>query len=334
MKKIGGFFELETGSRSSFMHQNALGFNLARNALAFYLKEMSCTKVYLPYFCCSSLSDALSQHSINYEFYHINEEMEPTAEFKLSSNEFFVYVNYFGLKGEAVKTLSDLYRTQFITDNSQAFFAKPSSLGASIYSARKFFGVPDGAFLYCPRDLQNHFLLPDSKYRIEHLTGRIEQGPSHSYVLYKNSEAFLKKSPISKISNLSMKLLNSVDYEEVSRIRVSNFNRLAYHLNQLNSIFKLSDISMLSDKSELVPMIYPLYITDGGALRARLIDNGIFVAKYWQDVADCDVSSELEKDLAENIVCLPVDHRYSGLDMDYIAKLVYQCLAEIKQEEL
>ena len=83
-----------------------------------------------------------------------------------------LYVNYFGLCDENVeRLLQEVPKEKLIIDNSQALFALPSNAMATIYSIRKFIGVPDyiistyRKFPYTcfhPIILQKPTLLPNS----------------------------------------------------------------------------------------------------------------------------------------------------------------------------
>jgi hypothetical protein len=48
----------------------------------------------------------------------------------------------------------------------------------------------------------------------------------------------------------------------------------------------------------------------------------VFVAKYWPGVADIPHCPEMEKDLVENLIPLPIDQRYSQADMERIVDLI------------
>ncbi|WP_201542672.1 hypothetical protein [Psychrobacter faecalis] len=102
---IGGFFELELPATVKEYHYDAYRFNLARNALLVFLKAIKCKKVYLPVYCCASLSNSLKMHNIQYIFYNINEYFEPTDLPSLRDCEYFLYVDYFGVKSNAIPEL-------------------------------------------------------------------------------------------------------------------------------------------------------------------------------------------------------------------------------------
>ena len=70
-------------------------------------------------------------------------------------------------------------------------------------------------------------------------------------------------------------------------------------------------------------MIFP-YITEagGGIFRERLIQNKVFVAKYWPNVDLWAGENTTETRMANNILPLPVDQRYGLDDMAKINELI------------
>ena len=312
---IGGFFELELPPVTQEYHSKAYRFNLARNALLIFLKAVDCKKVYLPAYCCASLANTLRNSSIKYLFYNIDEAFEPKELPILSDDEYFLYVNYFGIKSKVLPTLLDRYGNQLIVDNSQSFFSEPIIQACNIYSARKFFGVPDGAYLYTPEQLSIKFELQPSQYSTQHLIQRIEQGPEDSYLLYKQSESILKSTGPAKMSTLSRRILSTIDYDRTSEQRRSNFRLLHESLYKINLLTNVLSDELSNTPQLSVPMIYPLVVENGNLLRQYLINHKIFVAKYWQDVLENESSSELETFYVENLIPLPIDQRYSRRDI-------------------
>ena len=64
---------------------------------------------------------------------------------------------------------------QLIVDNTQAFCFSDRGVD-TFYSARKFFGVPDGAYLYTDKFLNVELEQDVSCQRCEHLLRRIDEG--------------------------------------------------------------------------------------------------------------------------------------------------------------
>ena len=50
----------------------------------------------------------------------------------------------------------------------------------------------------------------------------------------------------------------------------------------------------------------------------KLIDKKIFVARYWPNVLNWCKKDDIEYQLTENMVCLPIDQRYGENEMNHI----------------
>ena len=152
MTSIGGYFELELPQKAEY-HKSALALNTGRNCLEYILRARGYKKVYLPYYSCEVLLEPFNKLDVEYCFYHINGSLELEQLVTLQDGEALLYINYFGLKQDYVASLSATYGKQLIVDNTQAFYAKPIKGIDTFYSCRKFFGVADGAYLYCSQSL-------------------------------------------------------------------------------------------------------------------------------------------------------------------------------------
>jgi hypothetical protein len=310
MNPIGGYFELELRKGEEY-HKNAIRLNSGRNAFEYILYAKGYKKVYIPYFTCDVMLDPINKLKLNYEFYHINPQFEPIFDFnKINKNDVFVYTNYFGIKRKAVEKLSKMC-SNLIIDNTQAFFEKPLPGIDTFYSARKFFGVPDGAYLYTDKLLQIKLSYDKSSVRFSHLIKRIEDGAEAGYQDFKTNDNSLEGQSIKLMSALTQALLCNVDYNEVIKVRKNNFLSLFEHLNNSN------ELKIPKDKS-FAPMVYPYLAANGKNLKQNLIQKGIFVATYWPNVLDWCDSSQIEYKMAAEIIYLPIDQRYCKTEMDFI----------------
>ena len=68
-------------------------------------------------------------------------------------------------------------------------------------------------------------------------------------------------------------------------------------------------------------MVYPFVARIGRDLRNELVDNKVFVAKYWPNVIQSGQYA-FECEMAERIVPLPIDQRYGEEEMDRIIEIV------------
>jgi hypothetical protein len=313
-KSIGGYFELELNNLNSVFHEKAIGLNTGRNAMEYILKVKAIQKIYIPYFTCDVLLEPLRKLKIPYEFYFINEQLEPIFDFSvLEDKDGFLYTNYFGLKNFYISQLSQVCE-QLIVDNAQAFYSKPLNNKPTFYSPRKFFGVADGAYLYCEEILNQVFEKDKSSDRMSHLLIRKDVSAEAGYVDFVINDKKLINKPIQKMSKLTESILSMINYETAAKKRIENYRNLDVTLKSRNKL-----TLQLDDES--VPMVYP-YWTKDITLRKRLLKNKIYTATYWPNVKEWCKENSLELQLVNEVVYLPIDQRYGYEEMEIIKKLV------------
>lgn len=313
MKSRGGYFELELQTKDSF-HKGAIALNTGRNALEYILTANTYTKIYLPYYACEAILEPIVKLNIAYQFYYINHALEPEFNYEdLEDYEAFLYINYFGVKDPFIHTLTALV-PNLIIDNVQSFYSTPLPHTHTFYSARKFFGVPDGAYLYTNTRTEISLQKALSTERMGHLLTRIDESAEEGYPMYQQNENLLQHAPIQLMSNLTTKLLASIDYKKIASIRKHNFSYLHSHLSVLNKLPFHWD-------GNQVPMNYPL-LSDNHQLRNLLLSHKIYCPIYWPNISLPNEANGIEQQLVDKLVCLPIDQRYSIDDMDYIINLI------------
>ena len=311
-KAIGGYIGLELRQGTHY-HANALPLNTGRNCFEYILKLRGYKHVLLPYYTCEVMLEPLRKLGISYSFYAIDPGLEPATLPVLHDKEAFVYTNYYGLKQHAVEQLAKHYGPRLIVDNSQAFFAPRINGIDTFYSARKFFGVADGAYVYADTPLDIELPRDESCSRMSHLLTRIDTCAESGYGDYLLHEEQLCNQPIKSMSRLTEHILCSIDYEQVRQRRITNYmvlERALYGSNKLSL-----------DASESVPMVYPYWTENGDTLRDELRQQRIYIAKYWKNVLDWN-SPALKQSLANDLLALPVDQRYTPADIETIIPLI------------
>lgn len=310
---IGGYFEMELRGGEHY-HRGAIRLNSGRNCFEYILRANGYKKVYIPYYTCEVMLPPLENNQIEFAHYHIDGNLEPIEKIELKRGEAFLYTNYFGLKQRCVERLAGIYGERLIVDDSQAFYAPRLPGVDSFYSARKFFGVPDGAYLYSNKVLDEDLQRAVSYSRITSLVKRIDVSAEAGYGDFQTASEELCNRPIERMSAFTERLLCSLDYAAAADKRRQNFKYLQTRLQSRNQLeLELDDAG--------VPMIYPFWQKDPG-LRKKLISNRIFVATYWPNVFDwCQVDS-LEYAFARDMISLPVDQRYGTPEMDCICGVI------------
>lgn len=313
MEAIGGYFSLELLQREEY-HKYAIRLNTGRNCLEYILRVRGYKKVFVPYYTCEAVMEPINKLGIPYEFYHIDVHFEIRDRFSLKEGEALLYTNYFGLKQRYVEQLAERIGSRLIVDNTQAFYAKLIPGIDTFYTCRKFFGVPDGAYLYCDKELDEEIEQDYSYDRVAHLVKRIDISAEEGFKDFRRVDDGLDNQPIRKMSKLTQRMMQGVDYKSAAQRRRANFQMLHEALGKENNLeLHLDD--------DAVPMVYP-YLVSLEGLREKLIENKIFVARYWPNVLDWTTKDDIEYLLAYQMQPLPIDQRYGEEEMKSIIEIV------------
>lgn len=313
MNPIGGYFPLELPNYGEY--RRAIRLNTGRNALEYILKAKDHQKIYLPYYTCDVLLEPVEKLNIQHEFYPIDKAFYPVFDFKqIQENEVFLYTNYFGICHKQIKKIAQECN-QLIIDNAQAFYARPLHGIDTFYSPRKFFGLPDGAYLYTNKILAENFPQDESISRMSHLLGRIDKSAEEFYNEFQKNDQALENQEIQSMSQLTQRLLSAIDYQKIKEKRLNNFQFLHEQLAKSNQLsFQLDN--------ESVPMVYPYLVENGKEIKQKLIKNKVFVATYWPNVLNWTKIGSWEYYLTENLILLPIDQRYNETDLRTILPLL------------
>jgi hypothetical protein len=320
MREIGGYFELEL-NKGEHYHQDCLKLNSGRSCLNYLLCSKNIKKIYLPYYICESVVRTIVKHDIKIEYYHINESFEPIFNKSLDECEFILYVNYFGICDLVVSKIINKYKN-VICDNTQAFFSLPLPNVDTFYSARKFFGVSDGGYLYTDKIIEHDLEKDQSYYRMQHLLKRRDQSASEAYHLFKDNELQISESGLKLMSHLTSDIMSSVNYDKAKTRRKNNFFKIDEKFGGIN-------VLNFSDRVDFIPMTYPLLILKTG-IKESLIENGVFIPTYWPEVKDKVSQDSFEWLLCEYLISLPIDQRYDSEEMEYMIRKVEEALLSEK----
>ena len=317
--EIGGYFGLELNEDNSY-HKNAIRLNSGRNCLRVLIRNRRIKRLYLPYYICDAVLEACLLEDCKIVNYYLGESLRLKNEiedFDLRTDYLYV-VNYAGLlTSKEVLNYQKQYKN-IILDNSQAFFTHQISDIDTIYSCRKFFGVPDGAYLYTSAHITEQYTQDYSYDRMTHILGRFELGAEKFYENYLRNEETFSSMPIRYMSRLTDNMLRSINYRRSMIQRSNNYCLLSQKLNQFNQL-------KLPEKVKGA-FAYPLLVENADEIRRRLLEEKIFIPRYWREVLDRVSEDTIEYQYAKNILWLPCDQRYTESDMGYISDTIERVL--------
>lgn len=256
LAEIGGYFGLDLPDHGGTFPA-AIRFQSGRAAFRAVLESANFTKVLLPVYLCDSMIQAVIDAGAGVATYWLDDSLYPKGlPDPFPENCAVLYVNYFGLCGANIgRLLETVPHDQLIIDNSQALLTPPAKGLATIYSPRKFVGVPDGGLLL---SAGLEIRVPEcedtgSVDRMRHLLLRTAYSAQDGYRDYLESEKSLSDTRPLRMSRLTTRLLAGIDMEAVKRQRRENFTALAARLDGYNSHKCALD-------ADSAPLCYPLIV--------------------------------------------------------------------------
>ena len=308
---IGGFFELEQADVGPCYHTDAIALCNGRACLSVIIDQLEPRKMYMPFYACDALYEPL-QGRCNISYYSIDYDLEISDIPELKQDEYLLYIDYFGMKATYIERLKIEFGAKLIIDDTHNFFKKGHQGHWSFCSARKYFGVPDGAYLYSPITVATQYER-NTSIRMNYLINRKKGRQELAFAQYQEYEKSLDSS-IKLISLTSEHMLDRVDYKKVRDVRRSNFKFLDSELAEFNQI------SFTASQCDL--FCYPL-LPSKAVPKRDFHRHNIFIPSLWTDVLRRkETGFSTEKEIARRLIPIPVDHRYKPVDLSKITQLV------------
>lgn len=323
MKKIGGFFGLhlpEQAARHNFLTLWGLQrrphrfFANGRSALHQALIECSPKTLWLPAFCCASLMPATK---VAVRFFPITSAFSPDVDFlktHVQAGDAVLAIDYFGLNPsrDFLHHAASTPGITWIEDRAQAMLPARKAWGdCVIYSPRKLLGVPDGGILVGAQGEETSWNA-DPAFIHAALLRYEDEEEQHNDTWY---AAFTAQENAQRVSDTGMSrigrhILAATDPRPLIRARQRNYATL----NRLLPGRALID----ANPRDFVPLGFPLRVRDRRKTVDTLAASGIFTGHYWPDMPSPAAEFVEAHRLAEELVLLPVDHRYDAQDMQRI----------------
>lgn len=321
-KEFGGYLPLELPQPSGEFYVSGATWSVValssgRATFSVAANHLNAKAIWLPHFTCPETRVPFERLGLEVRNYRLDDRLLP-KDVELGDGEVLLWTNYYGnAREEEIREVVERYFGSIIVDNCHAFFSPPREGGLFSYSARKFFGVADGAYLVGeglanPENLNRGF----SAESYSHLLTQLDTDTHAGYQANLTNERRLSGAAFG-MSNLTRRILESIDYSDVLSRRRNNFTTL-HHLLGRENHFDLNH-------SSNTHMYYPLQVPQK-SLRERLIANRIYSPFWWRHVLDEVPTDSVEATLSREVVLLPIDQRYSPRDMESLAERVESLL--------
>lgn len=322
--------ELSEGEDYFSRYKNKIELDCGRSALQYIVRMKTYKRIWLPVYNCPLIMRRLEPMDIEIVSYNIGDDFKPEVDKNnFRDGDLFCWINYWGCMKETL--LEEMGSWQFVTpvdmiiDNIPAFFSPPQRGMYNIYSCRKFIGVPDGAYLIYDgmegvsegSKAQKKVLSEYEGYRrYMYLLKSIEQGSNEAYKDYLESEEeFTERTEVYEMSKITKRFLTGLDYGRIKSKRRENYRTL-------DEILKCTNLLDLNGDTQ-TPAVYP-YLSENPLLRDKLIERKIYVSRHWRHILTNHRANSFEKYIANFMIPLPIDQRYSTEDMKYMAHVIHE----------
>ena len=318
--EIGSFleFQLPKGREIYKQEIDIARLNTARMGIWHAFRLTGCKRIWIPIYQCDSIRETFEKKGIEMCFYHQNKDFNP-IDIEEREGDAVLLVNYFGIMSyERMLALAKPYK-HVIIDCAQAFFCKPIEGALTVYSCRKFVGVPDGSYVL-GKDAHKHvYDYPQcfSSDTAVFLLKRIEYGcEGKGYEARSLNEHRIDTEDCMKMSKLTRAILDGTDYEYIKDKRRENF---AIAHKQLGSINKLNPLQYYDENT--IPMVYPLIVEDDELIQI-LFKAKHFQGHWWSYICDEQPVESFEHWISRYVIPITIDQRYGREELEYLANII------------
>lgn len=320
LAEIGGYFGLDL-PRYEELYPEAWKLQSGRAAIRAVLECVNIRRVFLPAYICDSVVKAITDSGAKIEFYALDESLYPKdLPATIPEQTVVLYVNYFGLCAKNIaKLLKVIPSRHLIIDNSQALFAPHQEVLATIYSPRKFVGVPDGGLLTVspPLNFKTPVLEDNASIeRMRPLLIRMAYSAREGYSDFQKIPLSLQDTTPLLMSKLTQRLMRSISWQQVAQCRRENFLMMARKLDSIN------DMHWTLGEHD-VPMCYPLVLgRELGKIKAELAARNVFIPVYWQDALPRIAQNSIEARYIHQTLFLPIDQRMKSEQVIKLSEVI------------
>lgn len=294
---------------------------------------------YIPPFSCDSVYEPFIKLGFEVKHLIVNERLEYKFDSQLQSiiddkPALVLMHRYFGFDSleHAYEGVKQLRHNGIIVveDKTQSLYSDIPEVDADYYigSLRKWSGVPDGGFAlstvgaFDVRPVHSDVTLESIK--IEASLAKYEylfnDRGEKSYFLEKYNvaeELLSDQELIFQIAPSSLAIFTNLDNDELKRRRAINFNIVNEAVKNIAGIYPAFD----KLPNCVTPLYCPVVCENRHKVQQLLREKSIYAPIVWPKSSASPLHSSADF-LYDNLLCIPIDQRYSETDMNRIVDVL------------
>ena len=305
-------------------------------------KKKEIKNVYFPSYCCNSMLSPFLSRNIKIDFYDVNFK-DGKFVYDIDCNkkcDLFFAMNYFGFSCNNMDFYIDEFKKKnvFVMEDSTHSWLSERKYNPNsdlvIASLRKWFPIISGGILISSSE--NFTLHKDNKLEENYEYNHLKENAMKRKNKYINNIEKINKSDFLqefskankileqdyrnyKIDNVSEKLLEEFNIEEIINRRKENVSVIYENLEKQSQIEYVKDLDLEKD----CPLFVPIFLknqNERDTLRNQLIQKQIYCPNHW-DIPDI-IKEDGQKDIYVREISLICDQRYSKEEISNYLKYI------------
>lgn len=309
-------------------------FASGRMAISFIIERLNLKTIYIPNYLCEQVYKCFDR--LTKKFYTLTDKLEYDCGLERIEEGSIIFLsNYFGLSDESniLKLLKEEKKKKkniiVVYDITHSLFSINNSDIVDYYIAsfRKWFSIPDGAFINCDKIFKlNYERISDELVKefiyasilkllyIKSQNKIVEINEKYRNLFIDSENKLSKINGYFNISLFSEIYINNINSDVLER-RKDNFNFLKNEIK--NDKIKLIFNQVEGDK---IPFLMPIKCKERDKLKKYLMEHQVYCAIHWDQKFMSDKVKKLE--ISEQILSIPIDDRYTISDMKLLVKII------------
>lgn len=329
---IGGMFGLPempdpAATPPPFMDELSLLLYNARCGIRVLIDHLRPRKTWMPSYLCPDMLRAVDTSQTALRYYEIDHALCLAGDEwirDVEPGDLVLYIDYFGFPfNTGYGAMGECRRKGAIIlrDAAQALLSHSDDVADfTLYSPRKYVGVPDGGVLTAfGRALPDVALSPPPpEWVMKTMEAAIlrrefdrQGGARRWFAMFQQHEPAYPIGPYAMSEMARTLLVGGIDYAMIARRRRENYAALAETLEEWAVYPALPP--------GVVPMGFPVRIAERDRVRRALFAQEIYPPVHWGIDGSVPVEFEESHRLSREVMTLPCDQRYGPADLKRLA---------------